>query len=123
RFGPIADVAQKIPADILCWREFGSRISRVMPATVNTPARTKPYFYRLWILKVSLKSRSCAFLSACFYWRSLGDSNPCFRRERATSWAARRRELRPRNSLDRRSAQARGRPRIIQAPTGLDPLA
>jgi hypothetical protein len=26
-------------------------------------------------------------------WRSLGDSNPCFRRERATSWAARRREL------------------------------
>jgi hypothetical protein len=25
-------------------------------------------------------------------WRSLGDSNPCFRRERATSWAARRRE-------------------------------
>src|SRR4029077_6427086 len=31
-------------------------------------------------------------LSYCFYWRSLGDSNPCFRRERATSWAARRRE-------------------------------
>jgi site-specific DNA recombinase len=27
-------------------------------------------------------------------WRSLGDSNPCFRRERATSWAARRREQR-----------------------------
>ena len=25
-------------------------------------------------------------------WRSLGDSNPCFRRERATSWTARRRE-------------------------------
>jgi hypothetical protein len=25
-------------------------------------------------------------------WRSLGESNPCFRRERATSWAARRRE-------------------------------
>ncbi len=25
-------------------------------------------------------------------WRSLGDSNPCFRRERAASWAARRRE-------------------------------
>ena len=23
-------------------------------------------------------------------WRSLGNSNPCFRRERATSWAARR---------------------------------
>ena len=28
-------------------------------------------------------------------WRSLGDSNPCFRRERATSWAARRREPEP----------------------------
>ena len=27
-------------------------------------------------------------------WRSLGDSNPCFRRERATSWTARRREPR-----------------------------
>ena len=26
------------------------------------------------------------------YWRSLGDSNPCPRRERAVSWAARRRE-------------------------------
>src|SRR5262249_23770213 len=32
------------------------------------------------------------YLSGWFYWRSLGDSNPCFRRERATSWAARRRE-------------------------------
>ena len=30
-------------------------------------------------------------------WRSLGDSNPCFRRERATSWAARRREREPVN--------------------------
>ena len=28
-------------------------------------------------------------------WRSQGESNPCFRRERATSWAARRREQRP----------------------------
>ena len=27
-------------------------------------------------------------------WRSLGESNPCFRRERATSWTARRREQR-----------------------------
>ena len=27
------------------------------------------------------------------HWRSLRESNPCFRRERATSWAARRREL------------------------------
>ena len=27
--------------------------------------------------------------AACF-WRSQGDSNPCFRRERATSWTARR---------------------------------
>ena len=27
-------------------------------------------------------------------WRSQGDSNPCFRRERATSWTARRWEQR-----------------------------
>jgi hypothetical protein len=40
-------------------------------------------------------------------WRSLGDSNPCFRRERATSWAARRREpTLIRDSLDRRGPQA-----------------
>ena len=26
-------------------------------------------------------------------WRSLGESNPCFRRERPASWATRRREL------------------------------
>src|SRR4051812_6184344 len=29
-------------------------------------------------------------------WRSLGESNPCFRRERAASWTARRRERRAR---------------------------
>jgi hypothetical protein len=46
-------------------------------------------------------------LSCCFYWRSLGDSNPCFRRERATSWAARRREPDgSRNSPERVPAQA-----------------
>ena len=39
-------------------------------------------------------------------WRSLGDSNPCFRRERATSWAARRRERPIRNSRDGAAAQA-----------------
>ena len=38
-------------------------------------------------------------------WRSLGDSNPCFRRERATSWAARRRERPIRNSRDGATAQ------------------
>jgi hypothetical protein len=38
-------------------------------------------------------------------WRSLGDSNPCFRRERATSWAARRRERPIRNSRDGAAAQ------------------
>src|SRR5438552_14048386 len=38
---------------------------------------------------------SNVLLSYWNYWRSLGDSNPCFRRERATSWAARRRELTP----------------------------
>src|SRR4030095_7386596 len=38
---------------------------------------------------------------------SLGDSNPCFRRERATSWAARRRELKTlRNSPDPPNPQA-----------------
>src|SRR5262249_60237772 len=39
-------------------------------------------------------------------WRSLGDSNPCFRRERATSWAARRRERPIRNSRDNAAVQA-----------------
>ena len=39
-------------------------------------------------------------------WRSLGDSNPCFRRERATSWAARRREPCFANSRDVAAAQA-----------------
>src|ERR1019366_7936244 len=44
-------------------------------------------------------------------WRSLGDSNPCFRRERATSWAARRREPGQglRDSLDPPGTQARRR--------------
>ena len=42
-------------------------------------------------------------------WRSLGDSNPCFRRERATSWAARRRERWGLDSADCGPAQARGR--------------
>src|SRR5581483_7427906 len=41
----------------------------------------------------------------------LGDSNPCFRRERATSWAARRREQRFRDSLEPAPAQARQRNR------------
>ncbi len=30
-------------------------------------------------------------LSSCFHWRALRESNPCFRRERAASWTARRR--------------------------------
>src|SRR5215469_7583376 len=46
------------------------------------------------------------YLSCCSYWRSLGDSNPCFRRERATSWAARRREPCFANSRDVAAAQA-----------------
>src|SRR5713101_5710541 len=45
-------------------------------------------------------------------WRSLGDSNPCFRRERATSWAARRREPGVGDSLDREAVQAREELRI-----------
>src|SRR4051812_39020125 len=40
-------------------------------------------------------------------WRSLGDSNPCFRRERATSWAARRRERALPDSRSGQAAQAR----------------
>src|SRR6266498_5755760 len=51
--------------------------------------------------------RSQRLLSYWNPWRSLGDSNPCFRRERATSWAARRREQARRfgNSADQRRAQ------------------
>src|SRR2546429_3411909 len=33
---------------------------------------------------------SDAFISYCFNWRPQGDSNPCYRRERAMSWASRR---------------------------------
>src|ERR1700691_4788251 len=54
-------------------------------------------------------------------WRSLGDSNPCFRRERATSWAARRRE--PRSEID---AMALARKRISSPSfrgAGLSPRA
>ncbi len=29
-------------------------------------------------------------LTDCFRWHAQGESNPCFRRERATSWTARR---------------------------------
>ena len=61
--------------------------------------------------------------SSCFYWRSLGDSNPCFRRERATSWAARRRELCPRNSLDQESLQASRAPVTRAASAGYVPTA
>src|SRR5262249_59785281 len=47
------------------------------------------------------------------HWRSLGDSNPCFRRERATSWAARRREQAESfgDSADHRPAQ--GEPAVV----------
>src|SRR5580704_17881145 len=41
-------------------------------------------------IRTSFVGRSAVRLGRV--WRSLGDSNPCFRRERATSWAARRRE-------------------------------
>src|SRR5207302_10370513 len=33
---------------------------------------------------------SDAIISYCFNWRPQGDSNPCYRRERAMSWASRR---------------------------------
>src|SRR6266699_2166655 len=51
--------------------------------------------------------RLCRIFAVQRYWRSLGDSNPCFRRERATSWAARRRERAvPSSSLDPAAWQA-----------------
>src|SRR5262249_34502605 len=43
-------------------------------------------------LEMAPKPTGLMPLSCCTHWRSLGDSNPCCRRERATSWAARRRE-------------------------------
>ncbi len=42
-------------------------------------------------------------------WRSLGDSNPCFRRERATSWATRRRERSDLGSISARGAESKAR--------------
>src|SRR5215475_14496237 len=62
--------------------------------------------------------RQTLFAKTLKNWRSLGDSNPCFRRERATSWAARRRELRPRNSLDHKTPQGSSLPGIIAAAAG-----
>ena len=35
------------------------------------------------ILDICWTRLAASILSACFYWRSFGDSNPCFRRERA----------------------------------------
>jgi hypothetical protein len=54
-----------------------------------------------------LRCSASALLRYGNHWRSLGDSNPCFRRERATSWAARRREQRRSSgdSADQRRAQ------------------
>ncbi len=47
------------------------------------------------ILKMTRKS-SLRYVGNTFHlspskWRPLGDSNPCYRRERAVSWASRRR--------------------------------
>ena len=48
-------------------------------------------------------------------WRSLGDSNPCFRRERATSWPLDEGSHEVRNSPDGAAAQAGPGMLIIRA--------
>ncbi len=41
--------------------------------------------------KVAKPVKAGDFHSQTSKWRPLGDSNPCYRRERAVSWASRRR--------------------------------
>ena len=63
--------------------------------------RTPPVGKALWI-SGSPSCHSARRASHCpkwRHWRSQGDSNPCFRRERATSWAARRWEPRREQSI------------------------
>jgi hypothetical protein len=67
---------------------------------------------RMCLLDIRWTPAAMFLLSGWFCWRSLGDSNPCFRRERATSWAARRREQARKvaNSADQRRAQGEAHP-------------
>src|SRR6201982_3087226 len=71
----------------------GSRPCAFLKPSVRL-ARRKDFSERILGQKIGndLRCRLLLRLSDGDYWRSLGDSNPCFRRERATSWAARRRE-------------------------------
>ena len=66
------------------FQSYRRRFFAFTPMTVVVPVIPEHGKKRAQIAR--LGDRDC--------WRSLGDSNPCFRRERATSWAARRREPR-----------------------------
>src|ERR1700745_1890123 len=86
----------------------GSRPCAFLKPSVRL-ARRKDFSERILEQKIGndLRCRLLLRLSDGNHWRSLGDSNPCFRRERATSWAARRREQARSlaNSADHRPAQ------------------
>ena len=56
-------------------------------------------------------------------WRPLGDSNPCYRRERAVSWASRRRGLRGATSVADRQARGQAPSRQIGAASVITKLA
>ena len=69
-------------------RGFGSEVmARTQRAGHRFGLRRDRHAWRSSLSRSNLllRQRGCV-------WRSLRDSNPCFRRERATSWAARRRE-------------------------------
>src|ERR1700745_3208909 len=89
----------------------GSRPCAFLKPSVRL-ARRKDFSERILGQKIGndLRCRLLLRLSDGDYWRSLGDSNPCFRRERATSWAARRREQQLRHSSDPEPVQAGDRP-------------
>ena len=66
---------------------------RVMPAR-DRPGAAVPELAGAPASSGGRRRRARAGCVRCRRWRSLGDSNPCPRRERAVSWATRRRERR-----------------------------
>src|SRR5208337_1904150 len=71
------------------------------PTAPVRPCSATPFPYNFPTVAVPRARNGLTYWN---HWRSQGDSNPCFRRERATSWAARRWEPRTRAELYRRDA-------------------
>src|SRR5207248_5241516 len=67
----------------LTWARCGVSRRRLEPGGTGGRARCSALPNRRW-------TDGDAIISYCFNWRPQGDSNPCYRRERAMSWASRR---------------------------------